>query len=163
MVMIVQPPFIFKNEYQLYTEDPLALYSAIAAICSAVFLQSNTFVILRSLKGNFTFKHKWYIQCVFFVYLNRRRKLLSNSTNFCFRRTVCYSAFNVRSYWFCKWCDIDTCIWCVLWKSGGNGSTSKHTIWLVHYFIYWCSYIYWTSFTYHRFADRISWIISIDS
>ena len=54
MVMIVQPPFIFKNEYQLYSEDPLALYSAIAVIFSAVFLQSNTFVILRSLKGNFS-------------------------------------------------------------------------------------------------------------
>ena len=58
MIMIVQPPFIFKNEYQLYSEDPLALYSAIAAICSAVFLQSNTFVILRSLKGKLTIKYK---------------------------------------------------------------------------------------------------------
>ena len=52
LVMIVQPPFIFNNEDQIYSENPMALYSAIAVICSAVLVQSNVCVLLRSLKGN---------------------------------------------------------------------------------------------------------------
>ena len=51
IVMIVQPPFIFNNDYQLYSQDAMALYSAIAQICSAVLLQPNSMVLLRSLKG----------------------------------------------------------------------------------------------------------------
>ena len=53
LIMIVQPPFLFNNDSHLYSENSLALYAAIGQTCSAVFLQSNTFVILRSLKGNY--------------------------------------------------------------------------------------------------------------
>ena len=51
IVFIVQPPFIFKNEYLLYSEDKYALYAAIAAIGHAILIEPNTMVILRSLKG----------------------------------------------------------------------------------------------------------------
>ena len=57
LLMIVQPPFIFTNEEQIYSENPKALYSAIAVICSAVLVQSNVIVILRSLKGKSVKNH----------------------------------------------------------------------------------------------------------
>ena len=52
IVFIVQPPFIFQNDYLLYSEDRYALYAAIAAIAHAILIEPNTMVILRSLKGN---------------------------------------------------------------------------------------------------------------
>ena len=51
IILIVQPPFIFKNDYQLYSEDAYALYAAVASILSAVLIEPNILVILRSLKG----------------------------------------------------------------------------------------------------------------
>lgn len=51
VILIVQPPFIFAGQSGIYSKDSLALYSAMAQIFTAVFVHSNVFVLLRSLKG----------------------------------------------------------------------------------------------------------------
>ena len=51
LILIVQPPFIFAGESGIYSMGSLALYSAVASIFTAVFVQSNVFVLIRSLKG----------------------------------------------------------------------------------------------------------------
>ena len=51
LILIVQPPFIFSVKNPIYSEDPLAIYAAIAMVLSAVFIHSSVFVIIRSLKG----------------------------------------------------------------------------------------------------------------
>ena len=53
LILIVQPPFIFTTENKTYSEDPYALYAAIAMVFSAMFIHSSVFVIIRSLKGIF--------------------------------------------------------------------------------------------------------------
>ena len=51
LILLVQPPFIFTGESGVYAKDSLALYSALASTFMAIFVYSNVFVLLRSLKG----------------------------------------------------------------------------------------------------------------
>ena len=51
LILIVQPPFIFSTENKIYSEDPYAMYAAIAMVLSAVFIHSTVFILLRSMKG----------------------------------------------------------------------------------------------------------------
>ena len=50
LTLIVKPPFIF-GEVQIYKENPLALYSALALILNASVLLPLTFVAFRFLRG----------------------------------------------------------------------------------------------------------------
>ena len=56
LILIVQPPFIFSTEKKTYSEDPYALYAAVAMVFSAMFIHSSVFVIIRSLKGKLSIK-----------------------------------------------------------------------------------------------------------
>ena len=51
LILIVQPPFIFAGESEIYSIGSLALYSVMASTLLAVFVQPNVFVLIRSLKG----------------------------------------------------------------------------------------------------------------
>ena len=51
LILIVQPPFIFATQNNAYLDDPYALYAAIAMVVEAVFVESISFVLIRSLKG----------------------------------------------------------------------------------------------------------------
>ena len=51
LILILQPPFIFTGGSGVYAKDSLALYSALASTFMAIFVYSNVFVLLRSLKG----------------------------------------------------------------------------------------------------------------
>ena len=47
---IVKPPFVFGSS-EIYSQDPQAIYAAIAVVLGAIFFQANCFVTSRMLKG----------------------------------------------------------------------------------------------------------------
>ena len=47
---IVKPPFVFGSS-EVYSQDPQAIYAAIAVVLGAIFFQANCFVTSRMLKG----------------------------------------------------------------------------------------------------------------
>lgn len=50
IILIVKPPFLFGDS-MLSSTDPDALNAAIILVLASLFLQSNVYVTLRSLKG----------------------------------------------------------------------------------------------------------------
>ena len=51
---IVNPPFVFGSS-EIYSQDPQAIYAAIAVVLGAIFFQANCFVTSRMLKGMYIF------------------------------------------------------------------------------------------------------------
>ena len=51
---IVKPPFVFGSS-EIYSQDPQAIYAAIAVVLGAIFFQANCFVTSRMLKGKYFF------------------------------------------------------------------------------------------------------------
>ena len=52
---IVKPPFVFGSS-EIYSQDPQAIYAAIAVVLGAIFFQANCFVTSRMLKGKYFFR-----------------------------------------------------------------------------------------------------------
>ena len=53
VILILKPPILFGNNDK-YENDPEYIYAAISVSCSALFM-ANVFILLRLLKGNFSF------------------------------------------------------------------------------------------------------------
>ena len=51
---IVKPPFVFGSS-EIYSQDPQAIYAAIAVVLGSIFFQANCSVTSRMLKGKYFF------------------------------------------------------------------------------------------------------------